>query len=108
MQGKHKVTDAAGQVHFVDLTHMAWLDRAKQPKQDRLICQLIGHSVKVWWPDDRRYYKGTVARYHATEVSQPTAENGMAEKDLPHQEAMISLMGIIYDNVCLFCSFETI
>ena len=63
------VTDSDRQVHYVDLAHVAWLNRDEQPIHDRLICQLVGHSVKIWWPEDRKYYNGTVARYHAAEVS---------------------------------------
>ena len=67
-QGKHKVTSLSGQERFDDLTGIPWLSRDLQPVDDKLACQLVGASIRVWWPLEQDYFPGTVASYNAAKV----------------------------------------
>ena len=63
LQGSFYVVSQSGAPELMDLTGVQWI-QADQPATARLyICQLLRQPVKVWWPDDRRYYQGTVAEY---------------------------------------------
>ncbi len=42
---------------------MTWLRPGKPPVQKVLIRQLLNQSVEIWWPEDKKFYKGTVVRY---------------------------------------------
>lgn len=92
LQGKHQVTDCDGQTHYIDLDNVAWIDRKQQPEHDRLICQLVGHKIKVWWPDDKRFYKSTVVRYNAAEV-------GLSLSALPPVVVCARRVGLVVDCV---------
>ena len=63
MQGKHCVRGQAGWSHWVDLSVVTWLPPGKAPLQKVLIRQLVNQCVEIWWPEDKKFYKGTVVRY---------------------------------------------
>jgi len=42
---------------------VTWLRPGKPPVQKVLIRQLLNQSVEIWWPEDKKFYKGTVVRY---------------------------------------------
>ncbi len=42
---------------------MTWLRPGRPPVQKVLIRQLVKQSVEIWWPEDKKFYKGTVIRY---------------------------------------------
>ncbi|KAL0044727.1 hypothetical protein WJX82_006986 [Trebouxia sp. C0006] len=62
-KGKHCVRGQAGWSHWIDLSVVTWLRPGKPPVQKVLIRQLLNQSVEIWWPEDKKFYKGTVARY---------------------------------------------
>ena len=54
---------------WMDLTQVQWLGKkGSPPQQSMLICQLVHQSVEVWWPQDKKFYKGTVTEYLAEKV----------------------------------------
>ena len=36
--------------------------------QSLVIGQLVHQSVRIWWPDDKKHYKGIVATYDPSNV----------------------------------------
>ncbi|KAL0033003.1 hypothetical protein WJX77_010243 [Trebouxia sp. C0004] len=62
-KGKHCVRGQAGSSHWVDLSVVTWLRPGRPPVQKVLIRQLVNHPVEIWWPEDKKFYKGAVIRY---------------------------------------------
>ena len=59
----------------MDLTGVQWIKAGQAATARMHFCQLLHQSVKVWWPDDRKYYQGTVAEYMLDKVGSPCGEN---------------------------------
>ena len=68
LQGSFVVVGHSGLPEQMDLTGVQWIYAGQAATARMHICQLLQQSVKVWWPDDRRYYQGTVAEYMLDKV----------------------------------------
>lgn len=68
MQGLCYVKGKNRAGEWMDLAEVQWLQDGRSPQHSVLICQLVHQSVRVWWPEDKSYYKGTVTAYMGDRV----------------------------------------
>ena len=68
LQARYCVKGQTSAVEWQELTDVQWLQEGESPKQQTLICQLLHQSVCLWWPKDKKYYKGTVTNYMSDKV----------------------------------------
>ena len=72
LQAQYCVKGQTSAPEWRDLTGLQWLQEGEFPKQQLLICQLLHQSVRLWWPKDKKYYKGTVTSYKPDKVKPPS------------------------------------
>ena len=75
VQAQFHVKGSSTPAEWMDLTKVQWMQPDRRPQQRMLICQLVKQSVEIWWPDDEKYYRGTVTEYLPEKVRCDTPVN---------------------------------
>ena len=63
VQAQYHVKGRSEPAEWMDLTQVQWMPYDRPPQQGMLICPLVRQSVEIWWPQDEKYYQGTVTAY---------------------------------------------
>ena len=63
VQAQFHVKGGSKPAEWMDITKVQWMQSDRPPQQRMLICQLVRQSIEIWWPQDEKYYRGTVTEY---------------------------------------------